>query len=279
MNLCLNKMKRKIKIGIVGCGTIGTELAKKICDEFKERAILASLFDKEIEKAFRLQSRLKKKKIVCLNLEDLIGRADLVIETASVESSFEIAKAAISAKKDIFVMSTGGLLEHPEIFSLAKENDCSIFIPSGAVCGIDGIKAANLGKINKVILTTRKPPQAFKGSPFILKNRINLDSIKEETLLFEGKALDAVIAFPQNINVAATLSIAGAGQENTFVRIITSPEYKKNIHEIEIEAESGDIYTRCENLPSPENPKTSYLAILSAIATLKQILEPVKIGT
>lgn len=272
-------MKRKIKIGIVGCGTIGTELAKKISEEFKDKASLTALYDIEIEKAFKLASILKRKNIVVLNLDDLIKRVNLVIESASVSGSFEIAKAAILAKKDVFIMSTGGILEHPEIFSLAKENNCSIFIPSGAVCGIDGIKAASLGKIKKVILTTRKPPKAFKGSPYILKNRINLDAIKEETLLFEGRASDAVLAFPQNINVAATLSIAGIGKENTFVRIITSPEYKKNIHEIEIEAESGDIYTRCENLPSPENPKTSYLAVLSAIATLKQILEPIKIGT
>jgi len=272
-------MKKKIKIGIAGCGTIGKELAKRIASEFKDRSNLTALYDIEIEKAFKLQSELKRKNIVVLNLDDLIKRVDLVIETASVSSSFEIANQAILAKKDVFVMSTGGLLEHPEIFSLAKENDCSIFMPSGAVCGIDGIKATSLGKIDKVILTTRKPPQALKGSPYILKNRINLDTIKEETLLFEGKAQDAIIAFPQNINVAATLSMAGVGPENTFVRIITSPEYKKNIHEIEIEAEEANIYTRCENLPHPENPKTSYLAVLSAIATLKQILEPVRIGT
>ena len=272
-------MKGKIKIGIVGCGVIGTHLAKSIVEEFKDKASLVALYDIEMEKAFKLASALKRRNIVVLNLDDLIKRVNLVIEAASASNSFEIAKQALLAKRDIFIMSVGGLLDHPEIFSKALENNCRIFIPSGAVCGIDGIKALNLGKINKITLTTRKPPVAFKGTPYILKNRINLDNIKEETILFEGKAQDAIIAFPQNINVAATLSIAGAGQQNTFVRIITSPEYTKNIHEIEVEAESGKIYTRCENLPHPKNPKTSFLAVLSAISTLKQILEPIKIGT
>lgn len=272
-------MRRKIKIGIVGCGAIGTELAKRIVTEFKDKANLSALYDIKIEKAFKLASILKKRNIVVLNLDDLIKRVNLVIEAASVASSYEIAEQAILAKRDIFIMSVGGLLNHPEIFSKALENNCRIFIPSGAVCGIDGIKALSLGKISKITLITRKPPSAFKGSPFILKNRINLDNIKEETILFEGKAKDAVVFFPQNINVAATLSIAGAVQENTFVRIITSPEYTKNIHEIEVEAEPANIYVRCENLVHPENPKTSFLAVLSAIATLKQILENVRIGT
>lgn len=270
---------RKIKIGIVGCGAIGTELAKRICGEFKDRLRLVSLFDIEMEKAFRLQSILKKKRLVALNLDDLINKSDLVIETASANSSFEIAKKVISAKKDVFIMSVGGLLGYPEIFSLAEENNCSVYLPSGAICGVDGLKASSLGEIKRITLTTKKPPQAFKGSPYILKNRINLDTIKEETILFEGRVKEAVLSFPQNINVAATLSIAGKNPENTFVRIITSPEYSKNTHEITVEAESGNIYIRCENLPHPENPKTSYLAVLSAIATLKQILELVKIGT
>ena len=66
---------------------------------------------------------------------------------------------------------------------------------------------------------------------------------------------------------------------NTKVKIIASPAVKKNIHEIRIVSRAADILTRTENILHPDNPKTSYLAVLSAIATLRQILQPVKIGT
>ena len=178
------------------------------------------------------------------------------------------------------IMSVGGILQHyKELLILAKEKNARVFIPSGAICGLDGLKAASCGKINKVTLTTKKPPQAFLGSPYLLKRKIRLDNIKEDTVLFEGNALTAIRAFPQNINVAATISIAGIGPEDTTVRIVASPHITRNIHEIEIESESGIISTRTENVIHPDNPKTSYLAVLSAQAALRQILEPIKIGT
>ena len=129
------------------------------------------------------------------------------------------------------------------------------------------------------MLTTRKPAIAFKNAPYVTRNEIDLSRIKKETTLFSGKAKDAVKAFPQNINVAAVLSLAGIGKDKAMVRIIASPDSKINSHEIEIESKAGKSFIRCENTPSPENPKTSYLAALSAISALKQIFDPVKIGT
>jgi aspartate dehydrogenase len=272
-------MAKLLKIGIVGCGAIGSSLAKFIVSDFSDKAELVSLYDVEVEKAYNLSNKFNKK-LAALNLEDLINKVDLVIETTKADSSFEIAKKTISASRDIIVMSIGGIIkQYKELELKALENNAHIFIPSGAICGIDGLKAASCGKINKVILTTKKPPKAFLGNPYLLKKKIRLDNIEQDTLIFEGSASLAIKAFPQNINVAATLSIAGIGPENTVVRIVASPNLTKNIHEIEIESEAGRIFTRTENVVHPDNPKTSYLAVLSAIATLKQILEPIKVGT
>lgn len=271
---------KKLKIGIVGCGAIGSSLAKIIVSDLSDKAELSSLFDIETQKSYALANKLNNQKLAALNLEDLINRVDLVIEATKFDSSFEIAKKAVSLSCDVMIMSVGGILEHyKELEVLAKEKNACIFIPSGAICGIDGLKAASFGKINKVILTTKKPPKAFLGIPYILKKKIRLDNINEDTVLFEGDAFSATRIFPQNINVAATLSIAGIGPENTVVRIVASPNITQNIHEVEIESESGRIFTRTENVVHPDNPKTSYLAVLSAVATLKQILEPIKIGT
>lgn len=274
-------MAKLLKIGIVGCGAIGSSLAKIIISNFSGKAELASLYDIELESAYRLANKLDNKKLAALNLESLINKVNLVVEATKAECAFEIAQKSIRVGRDIMVMSVGGIIEkYKELAVLAQEKNTHIFIPSGAICGIDGLKAAALsGKISKVVLTTRKPAKAFLGVPYILKRKIRLDNIKEEVVVFEGSALSATKFFPQNINVAATLSIAGIGPENTLVRIIASPGIEKNIHEIEIESEAGRIVTRCENIAHPDNPKTSYLAVLSAHALLKQILDPIKIGT
>ncbi|MDD4980871.1 MAG: aspartate dehydrogenase [Candidatus Omnitrophica bacterium] len=272
-------MAKLLKIGIAGCGAIGSSLAASILSDFSDRAELASLYDVDIEKAYSLSSKLGKK-LAALNLEDLINRVDLVIEATKADSSFDIARKTISAGRDIMVMSVGGIIkQYEELRLLAKEKNARIFIPSGAICGIDGLKAAACGKINKVTLTTKKPPKAFLGVPYVVKKQIRLDNIDKDTVIFEGSASSAIKNFPQNINVAATLSLAGIGADNTLVRIVASPHLEKNVHEVEIESEAGRITTRTENLIHPDNPKTSYLAVLSAVATLKQILEPIKIGT
>ena len=273
-------MSKLLKIGIVGCGAIGSSLANAIVSEFSDKAQLTSLYDTNMENIYRLAAKFDNQKLVALNLEDLINKVDLVIEATKVSSALEIARKALSSGRDIMVMSVGGIVEnYAELGALAKEKGVRLFVPSGAICGLDGIKAAACGKIHKVTLTTKKVPKAFLGVPYVLKRKIRLDNISEDTVIFEGNAYDAIRAFPQNINVAATLSMAGLGPQNTVVRIVASPGATGNIHEIEVESDAGKIFARTENVIHPDNPKTSYLAVLSALATLKQILEPLKLGT
>jgi len=272
-------MSKLLKIGIVGCGAIGSSLAKTVISDFADKAELASLYDVDMQKAYSLSSGLDRK-IAALNLDDLISKVDLVIEATKADFAYEIAKKVISSSKDIMIMSVGGVIKnYKELRASAEEKGTRIYIPSGAICGIDALKAASRGKINKVVLTTKKPPKAFLGVPYVLKHKIRLDNLEEDAVIFEGSALQATRFFPQNINVAATLSIAGIGPEATVVRIVASPDINRNIHEIEIDSEAGKIIARTENVIHPNNPKTSYLAALSAIATLKQILDPIKIGT
>lgn len=269
-----------LKIGIIGCGAIGSSLARAISQQFFEYAELVSLYDINTAKAYNLSSSLAKKKIVALTLENLINDVDLVIEASCLAAAYEIALKAISLQRDVMVMSVGGILDKfDELKALAEEKNTRLYLPSGAICGIDALKAAALGKIVRVTLVTKKPPRAFIGIKYILKQKISLEQIKQETVLFVGTASDAVRFFPQNINVAATLSLAGVGALETKVKIIAVPGLEKNIHEIEIEGDCGKIFTRTENVIHPDNPKTSYLAVLSAIAALKEILMPVKIGT
>lgn len=265
-------VSQKKKIGIIGCGAMGSQIALYLQSRFRDKAIVSALSDIDSARAKWLANKIRPRPLVA-GIEDVIKKSDLVIEAASAEISGQIAEEAITLHKDVLIMSTGGLLDKLHLFEKARLKGIRIYIPSGAICGLDGLASASVGKIKKVILTTRKPIQGFRGSQYLAKHNIILEKIGKETLLFSGSARDAIKYFPQNINVAVTLSLCGVGPDKTMVRIFTSPVYTRNIHEILVEGQFGRFFTRTENVPSKENPKTSQLAIFSAMAKLKEILE------
>ena len=275
----MNQRKR-LKIGIVGCGAIGSSLAKEIVTGLREDACLVALYDIRLEKARLLSRKLGCGAKLCVgDLRSLIKRSELVIEASSAKSSWNIASQSLSGGCKVMVMSVGGMVGYlDQLYLLCKKNKTMVYFPSGAISGIDALKAANIAGVQRVTLTTRKNPNAFSGVEYVAKH-FKLAGLKHDKLLFNGSAAQAVKYFPQNVNVAAVLGLAGIGTRKTRVRIIASPRVNKNIHEIKIESKAAKIFTRTENILHPQNPKTSFLAVLSAIATLKQILQPIKIGT
>ncbi|MEM2925170.1 MAG: aspartate dehydrogenase [Methanocellales archaeon] len=267
-----------MKIGIVGIGAIGKELCLAI-DSGVINAELAAIYDRDIAMAEGFASKLKSKPRV-LKLQEMLDCVDLIVEAASQAAVREIAIPALKKGKDILIMSTGALLDEKlfqEIKNLAVQNNCKIYIPSGAILGIDGLRGASLAGVDSVSLTVIKPPAALSDAPYVKEKKIDLSKIKQATLLFEGLASEAVRFFPANVNVAATLSLAASKQIK--VRVIADPSIDKNLHKLEIKGRFGEMEIFIKNLPSPCNPRTSYLAVLSAIATLKRISEPVQIGT
>ena len=268
----------KLKVGIIGCGTIGSELAIACQTILKERIDLAGICDADEKKAATLQKSLKNN-VPVLKLEDLISKSDLLVEAASAKISADILVEATKNKKDILIMSIGGLLGKESLLKKADDAGIKVYLPSGALCGVDGLKSASVGRIDSVRLTTRKPLKGLEGAPYLKEKNIKLQDVKEETVIFDGTAVEAMKGFPQNVNVCAALSLAGIGADKTRVKIVTSPGYTKNIHEVQISGEFGNILTRTENVPSRSNPKTSQLAVFSAIATLKGIVRNVRVGT
>ncbi len=270
-----------IKVGIVGCGAIGEEICKAF-DRGIINATLTALSDRDLGSAQEMADSLKHVKPKAMAIPELIDAVDLVVECASLSAVKEVAIPALKKGKAIMIMSVGALTDEGllrQIRELACKNNCRVYLPSGAIVGLDGLKSASIAKIDSVTLTTRKSPASLEGAPYILQHKIDLSTLKKATILFEGSAEGAVKGFPSNVNVAATLSLAGIGAKRTKVRIIADPTLKRNVHEILMEGDFGRFETRVENVPSPNNPKTSYLAALSAIATLKNIAEPIQIGT
>lgn len=271
--------KAKVKVGILGCGAIGSRIARSIKNECDDRAIVSALFDINPAKAENLQKLLTPKNIIKKTYSDLLKGCDLVIEAVNAPDTNQLVRQALLANKDVLVMSVGKLINGDTTLKLAQKQGVRVLIPSGAIAGIDAIKAAALGKIERITLTTRKPIYGFADNAYVQARRINLSQIKKETILFDGSVKEAVECFPQNINVAATIALASGARDKLRIKISTSPEYTVNSHEIEVVGEFGRMVTKTENVVCPDNPKTSYLAVLSAVMTLKQYLQGVSIGT
>ena len=274
------KRAKLLRIGIVGCGAIGSSLAEAINNDFRNQARLCGLYDIVFEKSLKLALKLRRRRLAYKDAASLMRSADLIIEATHADFSYNIARQAILEKCDVMIMSVGGILrKYKELSRLAKRHQAKVYVPSGAISGLDAVKASSISKIKSVTLTTIKPVTAFGNIAYISEKKINLNAVRKEEVIFQGSALEATKYFPQNVNVAAALSLAGIGPQKTKVRIIASALARRNTHEIEVVSQAGKIMTRTENVIHPENPKTSYLAVLSAIANLKQILQPVRIGT
>ena len=253
-------------IGIIGCGAIGTDVALA-ADEMEEIEEIY-LYDKARDAEEKLAKKLRKGKRA-KDVDELIEKSDVVFETASQEAVKEYGEKILKAKKDMVIMSMGALFDddfREKLIDTAKKNRCKIYLPSGAICGVDGIYAASIGGLDEVTLVTTKPPESL-GKKY-----------DRRTVVFDGTARDAVKLFPQNINVAACVSMAGIGFDRTRVKIVADPVAARIHHKVLAHGKFGRLRAEIENMPNPSNPKSSYIASLSAIAILKKIVNPIQIG-
>ena len=253
-----------MKVGIIGCGAIANIIVSNIVPEDNGIEI-AYLFDKDIERAENLASFAGG--IAALDFDNMIDNVDLVLECASPDSVKSYAPKVLGKGRDMVIMSIGAFMDkgfYAQIEKLANENNAKVHFPSGAIVGLDGIKAVAKFGLKEINLVTRKSPKSLGKD------------IDTEEILFEGKASQAVKEFPLNINVAATISIAC--QRDIDVKIIVDPNVDRNVHEITAKGDFGEFKTTTMNYPCAANPKTSMLAALSAIRLLKSLNETICVG-
>ena len=269
--------QQQLQVGIVGLGTIGRAIAQAL-DTSDMAARLRAVHSRDTAKVRQFVTTLRHQPDV-VPLDELIATCNLVIEAATQTALAQIAPPTLAAGKDLMVLSVGGILDHPEWADLAARHGCRIYIPSGAIVGLDGVKGASIGRIDSVTMTSRKPPQGLAGAPYVEEQGIDVFALTAETVIFEGTAREACKGFPANVNVSAALSLAGIGPDQTRIRIMVAPGSTHNIHDVEIVGEFGRLTTRIENVPSDTNPRTGKLSYLSAIAMLKEITSAVRCGT
>jgi aspartate dehydrogenase len=209
----------------------------------------------------------------------LAERADIVIECMPAAAFDAVAVPAVEAGRIFIALSAGALLDRPNLVETARRTGARIIVPSGAILGLDAVRAAAQGTIRSAKMITRKPPQSLAGSPYLEQNRISLDALSQPIRVFAGTAREGARGFPANVNVAAALGMAGIGPDATSLEIWADPALTRNTHRIEIEADSARFSMTIEGVPSEDNARTGKLTPLSVIACLKGLVEPLRIGT
>jgi aspartate dehydrogenase len=214
---------------------------------------------------------------------DLIERRpEVVVEAASHEAVREYCEPLLGKGIAVIVLSGGALADDDLRLALeraARRTGALLYVPSGGIAGLDGLKAACAAGVDEVRITVSKPPAAWKKIAYVEELGIDLDALGAPTTLYEGAARAGVPLFPANVNIAAVLSMAGIGFDRTQLKVVAVPGLTHNTHVIEIRGRTGNIRVTLENVPAPDNPKTAWLACYSALAALKLAKSPIRYGT
>jgi aspartate dehydrogenase len=208
-----------------------------------------------------------------------LAACDIVVEAAPAAVFEEIATAAIEAGRIFVPSSVGALLPRMHLVERARATGARIIVPTGALLGLDAVRAAAEGEVESVTIETRKPPRGLAGAPYLEKNKIDVAAITNATRVFKGNAFDAAQGFPANVNVAAALALAGIGPELTMVEIWADPAVTRNTHTIRVEAATVRLTMTIENVPSEENPRTGKITPLSILACLRGLTSTLKVGS
>ena len=266
-----------MNVGIVGFGSIGTEVAKALIKGV-ENFSLYGITSRSIANA---EARIVKlnKNIKIYDLETLINNCQIVIDCAPKEAFRDIATRCIEKGKKLITVSGSGILDNLDLIESPKHNNAQIILATGAILGLDALRAAAESTIHSVKMTTRKPPNALSKAPYVIKNNIELDQLLEAKLIFKGSATDGAKAFPANVNVAAAVGLAGIGANKTELEIWADPYLERNTHKVEVKSDSAEFEMSIQNVQTPENPGTGKITGLSVIACLRGLKSSLKVGS
>lgn len=269
--------KAPLTVAIAGLGAIGLHLAKAL-DGGVEGLRLSAVAARDHQKARANLAGLRTQPAL-VGLAELAEHADIVVEAAPA-AVFEVVATAAVERGRIFVPSSvGALLPRMQLVERARQTGARIVVPTGALLGLDAVRAAAEGEVASVTIETRKPPRGLAGAPHLERHGIDVLAVTAPTRVFAGNAFDAAQGFPANVNVAAALALAGIGPERTTVEIWADPGVTRNTHTIRVEAAAARLTMTIENVPSEENPRTGKITPLSILACLRGLTGTLKVGS
>lgn len=265
-----------MKVGIFGLGSVGRDVAKALIAGIDGLTLSAVAANNQQRAADYLKTLGSDAPVV--SASEMASMVDVVLECAPAAVFEEVAAAAVTQGRVFMPLSVGGLLRFPDLVEQARASGARIIVPTGALLGLDAVRAAAEGKIDSVKVVTRKPPKGLMGAPYLKENDIELEGLTEPLQIFKGFARAGVAGFPANVNVVAALSLAGIGPDRTELEIWADPGVTRNTHRIELESDSARMTMMIENVPS-ENAATGRITALSAIACLRGLISPLKVGS
>lgn len=271
------EQSRNLTVAVGGLGAIGLPVARAL-DQGIEGLALVAVAARDRAKAEANMAGFRAA-VPVVALAELAGMADVVVECAPAAHFHELAASAVEHGRIFVTVSVGALLSHMDLVERARGTGARIVVPSGALLGLDAVRAAAEGRVERVTLVTRKPPGGLAGAPYLEQRGIDLDGLTEPLKVFEGSAREGARGFPANVNVAAALGLAGIGPDRTSLEIWADPTVTRNTHRIEVEADSVRFAMTIENVPSAENPRTGRVTPLSVIAALRRLTSPLQVGT
>lgn len=266
------------RIGVAGFGTIGKAVGRRLLAGQVEGMTLAAVVSGSRQKAEAALAEMGAA-VPIVTPQELAESCDIIVECAPTAAFLEIAEPAMRAGRQMVTVSAAALLDHMEIVDLARRHGGRVIMATGALLGLDAVRAAAKGTINSVTMITRKPSKSLVGAPHLAKTGVDVMALTEATMLFDGSARDGAKGFPANVNVAAALALAGIGPDRTRLQIWADPHLERNTHVIQVDADSASFELRIQNVPSPEKPGTGKITALSMIAALESLSSPLRVGT
>jgi aspartate dehydrogenase len=272
-----------MRIALIGGGTIARLVLEHVrgaaADQFQVVALMGRPGG-----APRARALAREFSVKYVETREALAAAkpEAVIEAASHEAVREHLVSLLDVGIAVVVLSAGALIDDAlrgAAEQAARRTGALLFVPSGGIGGLDVLKTACLAGVDEASIQVAKPPAAWKGIPYVERRGFALDGLKGPLTLFEGSAREGVPHFPQNVNIAAILSLGGIGPDRTRLKVVADPALTLNTHTIRVSGPSGRFTVVLENVPAPENPKTSWLACYSALAALQALGSPVRYGT
>jgi len=268
--------REPLKVGLAGLGAVGLDVARRL-EAGIQGLVLAAVSVRDKEKARRNLPRAGST-IAVLPAEALAETCDVVVECLPPALFRTVAMPAVERGRIFMPLSVGQLLENWDLVTRAKKAGARILAPTGALIGLDAVRAAAEGTIRSVTMITRKPPGGLDGARYLVQHGISVKNLQESLKVFDGTAREGARGFPENVNVAAALSLAGIGPDRTRLEIWADPALNRNTHRIEVDADTASFSMAIENVPS-ENPKTGRIVALSTVAALRGLVAELKVGT
>ena len=262
------------RVSLVGCGAIADEFIRCL-DALGEAGRIVCALETPAQLA-AARARVGGRFPLTDSIDELIAAsAGLVIECAGQGALKAHAPRLLAAGLHCIAASSGAFADATFVEQLARieENaagapSARLWIPSGAIAGVDGLLAARTAGMNTVTYTSGKPPHAWNGTPaeVLLQGEARTRRVQ----FFEGSARDAARDYPQNANVGATIALASLGLDRTRVKLVSDPALEGPLGTIDASGAFGVFHFDILAYASPTNPKTSAITAHSIALALRQ---------